>query len=100
MYRQLTTQVETGRLNQALEQWLQDYPPPAAPRTRFKIRYAVQKSANPVAFIFFVSRPQAVGEAYIAYLRNRIRSDLGFSLVPVAVEIRGSTGRRERREGP
>jgi GTP-binding protein len=100
MYRQLTTQVETGRLNQALEQWLQDYPPPAAPRTRFKVRYAVQKSTNPVAFIFFVSRPQVVGEAYIAYLRNRIRSDLGFSLVPVAVEIRGSTGRRERREGP
>ncbi|MDR1024980.1 MAG: ribosome biogenesis GTPase Der [Treponema sp.] len=92
MYRQLNTQIETGKLNQALEHWLQEYPPPSAPRTRFKVRYAVQKSANPVAFLFFVSRPQAVGEAYIAYLRNKIRADLGFSLVPVAVEIRGSTG--------
>jgi GTP-binding protein len=95
MYRQLNTQVETARLNQTLEQWLREYPPPTAPRTRFKVRYGVQKSANPVVFIFFVSRPQAVGDAYIAYLRNKIRSDLGFSLVPVAVEIRGSTGRRE-----
>jgi GTP-binding protein len=103
MYRQLTTQVETARLNQALERWLQECPPPSGPRTRFKVRYGLQKSANPVVFIFFVSRPQAVGEAYIAYLRNKIRADLGFSLVPVAVEIRGSgsgsAGRRERPRG-
>jgi GTP-binding protein len=96
MYRQLNTQVETARLNQALERWLRESPPPSGPRTRFKVRYGVQKSANPVVFIFFVSRPQAVGEAYIAYLRNKIRSDLGFSLVPVMVEIRGSTGRTPR----
>jgi GTP-binding protein len=98
MYRQLNTQVETGKLNQALERWLQECPPPSAPQTRFKVRYAVQKSANPVVFIFFVSRPQAVKEAYIAYLRNKIRSDLGFSMVPVSVEIRGSTGHEGARE--
>jgi GTP-binding protein len=92
LYRQLNTRVETGKLNQALEQWLREYPPPSAPHTRFKVRYAVQKSANPVAFIFFVSRPQAVKEAYIAYLRNKIRADLGFSMAPVTVEIRGSAG--------
>jgi GTP-binding protein len=95
MYRQLNTRIETGKLNQALEQWLREYPPPSGPQTRFRVRYAVQKSANPVAFIFFVSRPQAVKEAYIAYLRNKIRADLGFSLVPVEVEIRGSTGQRD-----
>ncbi|MDR0730132.1 MAG: ribosome biogenesis GTPase Der [Treponema sp.] len=101
MYRQLNTQVETGKLNQALEQWLQEYPPPSGPQTRFKVRYAVQKSANPVAFIFFVSRPQAVKEAYVAYLRNKIRAGLGFSMVPVTVEIRGSTGHENSREtGP
>ncbi|MDR1443981.1 MAG: ribosome biogenesis GTPase Der [Treponema sp.] len=95
MYRQLNTQVETSKLNQALERWLQEYPPPSAPRTRFKVRYAVQKSANPAVFIFFVSRPQAVGEPYVAYLRNKIRADLGFSLVPVTVEVRGSAGSGE-----
>ncbi|MDR2136189.1 MAG: ribosome biogenesis GTPase Der [Treponema sp.] len=101
MYRQLNTRIETGKLNQALEQWLREYPPPSAPQTRFKIRYAVQKSANPVSFIFFASRPQAVKEAYVAYLRNKIRADLGFSLVPVSVEIRGSAGRGDSGEtGP
>jgi len=78
MYGQLTKQVETGPLNQALERWLQEYPPPIGPRTRFKVRYAVQASSNPVKFIFFVSRPEAVSEAYEAYLRNKIRKDLGF----------------------
>ena len=90
MYRQLTTQVETSRLNQALERWLEENPPPYGPQTRFKVKYAVQRCANPVQFIFFVSRPHAVSEAYISYLRNRIRKDLGFSLVPVGVEIRAS----------
>ncbi|MDR2747726.1 MAG: ribosome biogenesis GTPase Der [Treponema sp.] len=99
MYRQLNTQVETAKLNKALEQWLAGYPPPSGPRTHFKLRYGVQKSVNPLCFIFFASRPQAVGEAYIAYLRNRIRADLGFSLVPVAVEIRGVPG-NQTKPGP
>jgi GTP-binding protein len=90
MYDQLTQQVETTALNAALEKWLLENPPPSGPKTRFKIRYAVQKEANPVKFIFFSSRPHAVSDAYTAYLRNRIRRDLGFSLVPVDIEIRSS----------
>jgi GTP-binding protein len=90
MYRQLTARVETAALNQALGRWLEEYPPPSGPRTRFKVKYAVQCSDNPVGFIFFVSRPQAVSEAYVSYLRNKIRRDLGFSLVPVSIELRAS----------
>lgn len=96
MYRQLTTRVETAALNQALERWLAEYPPPMGPQTRFKVKYAVQNSDNPVQFIFFVSRPQAVSEAYVSYLRNRIRRDLGFSLIPVSIELRASGGKPNR----
>jgi GTP-binding protein len=90
MYRQLNMRIDTSPLNQALERWLTEYPPPIGPQTRFKIRYAVQISANPVVFRFFASRSDAVTEAYQSYLRNKIRHDLGFSLVPVTVEIRSS----------
>jgi len=90
MYGQLTTQIETGRLNQALARWLEETPPPSGPRTRFNVKYAVQISANPVKFIFFTSRTHAVSESYISYLRNRIRRDLGFSMIPVSIEIRSS----------
>jgi GTP-binding protein len=94
MYGQLNKNIETAALNQALERWLEEYPPPTGPQTRFKVKYAVQASANPVRFIIFVSRKQAVSEAYISYLRNKIRSTLGFSLIPVDIELRSSAGRR------
>lgn len=101
MFGQLNKQVDTGPLNQALDRWLEEYPPPIGPKTRFKVRYAVQDSSNPVHFIFFVSRPQAVNEAYVAYLRNKLRKDLGFSMIPVQIELRASrknpaTARKER----
>jgi GTP-binding protein len=95
IYSQLTKKIETGKLNQALQRWLAENPPPSGPETRFNVKYAVQSSQNPAAFIFFVSRPRAVSEAYVSYLRNRIRRDLGFSLIPVIIEIRGSSSRRK-----
>jgi GTP-binding protein len=103
MYDQLKRKIETAALNSELEKWLTEYPPPSGPRTRFKIRYAVQKEANPVRFIFFTSRTHAVSDTYIAYLRNRIRRDLGFSLIPVAIDIRPSSGPPQaahRQSGP
>jgi GTP-binding protein len=99
MYRQLNTQIETSRLNAALERWLEEYPPPSGPNTRFKVKYAVQRSANPVSFIFFVSRPRAVNEAYISYLRNKIRRSLGFSLIPVLLEIRAAAEGGRKKSG-
>jgi GTP-binding protein len=101
MYGQLIRRIDTGPLNQALQRWLEEYPPPVGPKTRFKVRYAVQTSANPVKFVIFASRPDAVSDSYVAYLRNKLRKDLGYSLIPVSIEIRGSrkdpkTARQER----
>jgi GTP-binding protein len=96
MYTQLNRRIETGPLNQALERWLEENPPPAGPHTRFKLKYAVQTSSNPVRFVFFASRPQAVGESYISYLRNRIRKDLGYSMIPLGIQIRSSGGQNQR----
>ncbi|TCW61648.1 ribosome biogenesis GTPase Der [Treponema sp. J25] len=90
MYGQLHKTVETGALNQALQRWLEEYPPPVGPKTHFKIRYAVQTSANPVKFVFFVSRPQVVSAAYQTYLQNKIRKDLGYSMIPIQIELRPS----------
>ncbi|MCL2176294.1 MAG: ribosome biogenesis GTPase Der, partial [Treponema sp.] len=91
MYAQLNLHIGTSQLNQALEKWLQENPTPTGPRTRFKIKYAIQKSANPVHFIFFASRIQSVSDSYISFLRNRIRKDLGFSLIPVIVDVKSSS---------
>lgn len=97
LFDQLTKKVETSPLNRAVEAWVESYPPPVGPRTRFKLRYAVQSGINPVKFIFFVSRPDAVGESYLSYLKNKIRSDLGFTQVPVTLELRGSSSWKAER---
>ena len=94
LYGQLCRRTDTAILNQTLSRWLEEYPPPQGPRTRFKVKYAVQVSANPVKFVFFVSRPGAVSDAYRTYLGNKIRKDLGYSQIPIEVEIRPS--RREK----
>ena len=94
MYKQLNTTIETSRLNQSLSRWLEEHPPPSGPNTRFNVKYAVQSSANPVEFLFFCSRTHAVNETYMSYLKNRIRKDLGFSSIPVSVQIRSSAKKK------
>jgi GTP-binding protein len=96
LYGQLCRHIETAELNSALEKWLTENPPPIGPQTRFKVKYAVQVSDNPVKFVFFVSRIKAVPEPYVAYLRNRIRKDLGFSQIPLEIELRSSAPKSQR----
>jgi GTP-binding protein len=95
LFEQLNRTTETSRLNDFLSRAQTEHPPPQGPRTRFKIKYGVQVSANPVIFRLFVSRPEAFTEAYHSYICNRIRKDLSYGMIPVTLEIRPSS--RERR---
>jgi len=73
-----------------VEDWIEATPPPVGPRTAWKLRYAVQTSVNPLKFAFFVTKPDAVKEAYVSFLKNKIRDELGFDKVPVTLELRAS----------
>jgi GTP-binding protein len=95
MHRQLTRKIETATLNEALARWQTEHPPPSGPKTRFSIKYGVQTSANPVSFAFFATRPHAVRGNYASYIENKIRETLGFSLIPVTIDWRGT--RKPRR---
>jgi len=90
IYEQLTKKIETAALNNALSDWLERYPPPASRSGHFKIRYMTQKSANPVVFLIFATRPDVIQESYLTYLKNRIREDLGFEQIPVQIEMKAS----------
>ena len=98
LYEQLTRKIPTPSLNNALQDWLERYPPPASKTAHFKIRYMIQASTNPVNFIIFATRPEVVPETYITYLKNRIREDLGFDQIPVQLEMKGSRTKWEERE--
>ena len=98
LYKQLNRKIDTGPLNTALSQWVSSYPPPASKSSHFSIRYAVQTSTNPVSFLLFVTKPESVPSAYEAYLKNKIRSDLGFSHIPVTMELKASRRKWEQRD--
>jgi GTP-binding protein len=90
LYGQLTRKIDTATLNLALADWTAAYPPPSTNGARGKLRYLVQTGTNPVRFLVFASRPEIIPASYLAYIRNKIRSDLGFDKIPVQLEIRKS----------
>ncbi|MCQ2595728.1 MAG: ribosome biogenesis GTPase Der [Treponemataceae bacterium] len=90
VYDQLTRKIETGPLNTALKDWVNAYPPPASRSGRFKVRYIVQTSTKPVNFLLFCTRPEVVPQTYLTFLKNRIRSDLGYDKIPVQLELKAS----------
>jgi GTPase len=99
LYGQLSKKIETSALNLALNDWVSASPPPQGRANQFKIRYMVQTGTNPVAFLLFATRPESVTASYLAYIRNRIRKDLGFDKIPVVLEVKGSRKKWELREG-
>jgi GTP-binding protein len=88
VYRQLNRRIETPVINRKLEEWKLQYQPPSDGKIRYKIRYITQVSANPVKFVAFVNRKENFPQAYITFIKNRIREDLGFDSVPIALTIR------------
>lgn len=96
MFEQLNRFTETSKFNDFLERAQAESPPPSGPQSRFKIKYGVQVSANPVIFRLFVSRPAAFTAAYHSYICNKIRKDLSYSMIPVTLEIRSSGGEKRR----
>jgi GTP-binding protein len=98
LYSQLSKKIETSALNLALNDWVTASPPPQGRTNKFKLRYIVQTQTNPVQFLLFATRPEAVTGTYLAYIRNKIRSDLGFDQIPVVLEVKGSRQKWENRD--
>jgi GTP-binding protein len=90
VYGQLTRKIDTAALNLALTDWVAASQPPSVNGARGKLRYLVQTGVNPAQFLVFSNRPEIVPASYLSYLKNKIRSDLGFTKIPVLLEIRRS----------
>lgn len=84
---ELHRRVETGRLNQALQRWMDQTPPPSGKRP-IKLRYMTQVSTNPVRFVVFVNRKKAFPEFYLRYIKNQLREEFGFHHIPFFLEVR------------
>ncbi len=83
----LHRRVETALLNRKLADWTKAYVIPGN-KGRIKIRYATQVSVNPIRFVFFLNIIRGYPQGYTQYLKNKIRRELGFSLVPFEIELK------------
>lgn len=85
---QLSKRIDTAILNTALTQWSESYQPPRGSEGHYKVYYGTQISVRPIKFLFFINRKKDFPQVYIQYLKNCIRRDLGFSQVPVEIDLR------------
>jgi GTP-binding protein len=92
LHRQLNLTISTGKLNQAIARWAREYAPTFRGR-EIRVRYATQTGTNPVRFVCFLNHARGADAAYRRFLENRIRRELGFSEVPLAVEFRTDAAR-------
>ena len=88
VWKQLNTRVGTSRLNSALEAWSEAYEPPRGKHGHFKVYYGTQTSTAPVEFLFFVNRSEKFPKGYLQYMTNCIRRDLGFTSIPLSIDLR------------
>ncbi len=92
VWKQLQRRVDTPEVNTLIQELVSSYPPPRGAHGHHKIYYGTQVSSNPVKFLLFVNRKKGFPKSYVQYLVNNIRSGLGFTDIPITVELKERSG--------
>jgi GTP-binding protein len=79
--------VETGTLNQVIQEAVALRPPPSYKGRQLKILYVSQKRTRPPTFIFKVNSPRLIHFSYRRYLENCLRSAYGFVGSPIVMKF-------------
>ena len=84
--------VEHPRADSALNRWLSDtveaHPPPAVSGRRIRLDYITQAKSRPPSFVLFLSRADAVPDAYQRYLVNTLRETFALPGTPIRLTLR------------
>jgi GTP-binding protein len=76
----------------ALNRWLADvaasHPPPAVSGRRIRLDYVTQPKSRPPSFVLFMSRSDAVPDAYRRYLVNSLRESFDLPGTPIRLTLR------------
>jgi len=92
VWKQLQHRVDTPEVNALIQELVSSYPPPRDTHGHHKIYYGTQVSSNPVKFLLFVNRKKGFPRSYVQYLVNNIRTRLGFTEIPITVELKERSG--------
>jgi len=80
--------VQTGMLNQVINEAIAITQPPTDKGKRLKILYVTQASTKPPTFVIFVNNKDIFHFSYERYLVNHIRKEFGINGTPIRVIVR------------
>jgi GTP-binding protein len=95
VYKNLHCRIKTSELNRVLQQIPKDKFPRKGRRI-LKIYYGTQTDINPPEIVFMTNYPQLVTKGFKSFLDRAIRSNFGFSGVPLRFVFKSRD--RERRK--
>jgi GTP-binding protein len=76
----------------ALNRWLGDvassHPPPTVSGRPIRLDYVTQPKSRPPSFVLFLSRADAVPDAYRRYLVNSLRESFDLPGTPIRLTLR------------
>jgi GTP-binding protein len=80
--------VPTSALNRWLAEVAAAHPPPAVSGRRIRLDYMTQPKARPPSFVLFMSRTDALPDAYRRYLVNSLRETFDLPGTPIRLTLR------------
>lgn len=88
VYNSKVKKIPTSKLNDALLEIIERYPPPANKGKFIRIKYITQLPSKSPAFAFFCNLPQYIKDPYKRFLENKIRDIFDFTGVPIRLYFR------------
>jgi GTP-binding protein len=85
---QASFRVQTGVLNDVLNEAVAIVQPPSDKGKRLKIYYMTQTGVKPPNFVVFVNDAELMHYSYERYLKNTLRSNFGFEGTPIRFTIK------------
>lgn len=80
--------IQTSKLNEAMLEIVQNFPPPATKGKFIKIKYCMQLPTHTPQFAFFANLPQYIKDPYKRFVENKLRELYNFSGVPIGIYFR------------
>ena len=87
--------VQTGMLNQVINEAIAITQPPTDKGRRLKILYVTQASTKPPTFVIFVNNKDIFHFSYERYLVNHIRKEFGMTGTPIRIIVREKSDKDE-----
>jgi len=88
VYDQASFRVQTGMLNDVLNEAMAMVQPPSDKGKRLKIYYMTQTGIKPPRFVLFVNDKELMHFSYERYIINTLRSNFGFEGTPIQLMLK------------